>query len=162
MSAALQPRRALPGTVLAFDYGRRRIGVAVGQAPGLLLTGRASPLATVPVGPAGPDWAAIQALARQWRPEALVVGLPGGEGRAHPLAAEVRGFARGLRRRLGLPVHLVEETLSSWEAARRLQGRPGAGGRRPWSRAAKARLDREAACLILETWLAEARGEEGR
>jgi len=164
MSAAPAiPSKKGPGgrteaVVLGLDYGTRRIGVAVGQA----LTGTASPLATVPVGPGGPDWEALEGLVRRWRPQALVLGMPGGP--EHPLAGAVRGFARGLRRRLGLPVHLVDERLSSLEAARRLRGRRamgesggerGTGGRAPWREGAKARLDREAACVILETWLAE-------
>ncbi len=154
VAPAIAARRRQEAVVLGLDYGTRRIGVAVGQA----LTGTATPLATVTVGPGGPDWAALEALVRRWRPQALVVGLPGGP--EHPLAGAVRGFARGLRRRLGLPVYLVDEQLSSLEAARRLRarravGERGTGERTPWRREAKARLDREAACVILETWLSE-------
>ena len=59
-------------TILAFDYGRRRIGVAVGQA----ITSSASPVGTARNGDEGPDWARIERWIREWQPQALVVGMP--------------------------------------------------------------------------------------
>lgn len=130
------------GTWLGFDYGLRRIGVAVGQT----LTGTASPLRTLQaVGP-HPDWDSIAGLIGEWRPEGLVVGLPlnmdGTE--EEETAPRARRFARQLQGRFGLPVHLIDERLSTREA-QRLTG-PGS---------ARTGLDAYAAKLILESWLSE-------
>ena len=139
-----------PATVLGFDFGKKRIGIAVGQT----LTASARALATVRVQNDHPDWEAIGALIQSWRPAQLIVGLPtqldGGE---HPLAAAVQRFAAALREHYALPVHLVDERLSSHEAAHIAVA---AGGRaQPHSQSAKETLDRLAAQVILETWLAE-------
>lgn len=142
------------GTVLGFDYGKKRIGVAVGQT----VTASARPLATVAVRDTGPEWPRIDEFVAAWRPEALVVGLPqhlderAGE---HALAAPVTAFAAELGRRYALPVHLIDEHLSSHEA----QQRAAQHGRRPppQSRAAKEEVDRVAAQVILESWLAQPR-----
>lgn len=139
-----------PGTLLGFDYGKKRIGVALGQT----LTGSARPLASVAVRGDQPDWAQIAELLAAWRPEALVVGLPQHmDDREHALAAPVRAFAAQLQGRYGLPVHLIDERLSSHEASQRA----AQSGRRktPGSRAAKEELDRLAAQVILESWLAD-------
>src|SRR5690606_25762510 len=66
------PDTTRPETVLAFDFGGSRIGVAVGQS----VTGSAGPLGVVANGPRGPDWERIDALVREWRPSRLIVGLP--------------------------------------------------------------------------------------
>ena len=136
------------GTVLGFDYGKKRIGVAVGQA----ITASARPLVTLAMQGDRPDWTRIDALVSEWRPEALVVGLPQHlDDRAHELAAPVQSFATALQPRYDLPVHLIDERLSSHEAAQRA----AAPGRRraPHSRAAKEEVDRLAAQVILESWL---------
>ena len=145
-----------PATVLGFDFGKKRIGIAVGQT----LTANARPLATVRVRDDSPDWPIIDCLMQEWRPVQLIVGLPtqldDGE---HPLAATVRRFAAALQRRYTLPVHLVDERLSSHEAARiaAAAGKHAA----PHSQAAKETLDRVAAQVILETWLAEQSYKQG-
>ncbi len=142
--------RGTPGTLLGFDYGKKRIGVALG----LTLTGSARPLASVAVRDEQADWAQIAELLAAWRPEALVVGLPQRmDDREHEMAAPVRAFAAQLQRRYGLPVHLIDERLSSHEAAQRIALR--GGGKAPRSRAAKEELDRIAAQIILESWLAD-------
>ncbi len=124
------------GIVLAFDFGRRRIGVAVGQVLGQT----AQPLTTVVAADGRPDWRAISSLLSEWEPDELVVGIPVRQDRSpHEFAARVQRFARQLQGRYGLPVHCVDETLSSHEAHAR-QGPRGAG------------LDAVAAQLILETW----------
>jgi putative Holliday junction resolvase len=139
-----------PATVLGFDFGRKRIGIAVGQT----LTASARPLETVRVRDDGPDWDAIGHIVDSWRPERLIVGLPTQlDDSEHPLAAAVHGFAAALRQRYALPVELVDERLSSHEAA---QIAVAAGGRTaPHRQSAKETLDRIAAQVILETWLAE-------
>jgi len=138
-------------TVLGFDFGLKRIGIAVGQT----LTAAARPLVTVKTLDDQPDWNAIDRVIENWRPTRLIVGLPTQlDDSEHPLAAEVRQFAAELQQRYALPVELVDERLSSHEAA---QIAVTAGRRRvvPHQRAAKETLDRIAAQVILETWLAE-------
>ena len=139
-----------PATVLGFDFGTKRIGIAVGQT----LTASARPLATVRTHNDEPDWEAIGRLIQSWRPAQLIVGLPTqADGGEHPLAATVRRFADELQRRYALPVYLVDERLSSHAAA---QIAVAAGGRAaPRSQAAKETVDRIAAQLILETWFSE-------
>lgn len=126
--------------LLGFDFGTRRIGVAVGQR----ITGTARPLATVPVRHDRPDWEAIATLMAQWQPEAVVVGLPlNMDGSEQTVTARARRFGRQLNGRFGLPVHLMDERLSTREAASRLEddGLP------------VTHLDPHAAAIILESWL---------
>lgn len=111
-------------TLLAFDYGEKRIGVAVGQT----LTGTANPLETIRVTGAGPDWGAISRIVRAWQPDTLVVGLPlNMDGTEQGVTARARRFANQLHGRLGLPVDLVDERLTTREARDRLAcaGRAG-------------------------------------
>ncbi|WCE04402.1 Holliday junction resolvase RuvX [Pseudoxanthomonas sp. JBR18] len=138
----------LDGTVLGFDVGARRIGVAVGSAFG---TG-ARALAVVDVHPAGPDWAAIDRLRSEWSPDGLVVGDPltldGGD---QPIRKRAHAFARELRMRYKLPVVLVDERSSSVEAAQRFAVDRAQGRKRKRDAAA---LDAVAAAVIVERWLA--------
>lgn len=125
-------------TALGFDYGEKRIGVAVGQT----CTRTATAVATLPARHGQPDWAALARLIAQWRPERLVVGMPEtADGTPHGLRPAVERFARRLQGRFGLPVEFVDETLSSQAAATLGAGDSGRG------------LDAEAAALILTTWL---------
>lgn len=131
-------------TLLGFDFGPRKIGIAVGQT----VTHSASPLTTLRAKSQRPDWDGIGRLIAEWRPEALVVGIPyqmddieaGWAPRAHR-------FARQLEGRYHLPVHQVDERLTSMEARRQM-------GRKATSLEA---VDAMAATLILETWLSEQR-----
>ncbi|AER55757.1 Holliday junction resolvase RuvX [Pseudoxanthomonas spadix] len=138
----------LDGTVLGFDVGSRRIGVAVGSAFG---TG-ARALAVVDVHPGGPDWAALDRLRAEWKPDGLVVGDPltldGGD---QPVRKRAQAFARELRLRYRLPVVLVDERSSSVEAAQRFAVDRAQGRRRKRDAAA---LDAVAAAVIVERWLA--------
>lgn len=130
------------GVLLGFDYGPRKIGVAVGQT----LTGTASPLETLRARQDQPDWDGIQRLIQTWQPEALVVGLPYNmDDTEVAWAGRARRFARQLEGRFRLPVHLVDERLTTREARHWL-------GPRATSLAA---VDPVAAKLILETWLSE-------
>jgi len=138
------------GTVLAFDYGERRVGVAVGDSAvriahpleGIALQGEAR-------------LAAIAKLIAEWRPVRLVVGMPTAEeGAPHPLAARVRGFARRLEARFQLPVAFVDERYSSVDAEARL--RSVFGARRAVRAARRREVDSYAAQLLLEQHFAEA------
>jgi putative Holliday junction resolvase len=113
MSGLATPVARLEQSFLAFDFGTRRVGVASGNR----VTGRATPRTTLAVeGEA--RFAAIEALIREWQPDALVVGIPfHADGAAHETTARARRFARQLRGRFGLPVHEVDERYSSAEVA---------------------------------------------
>lgn len=131
-------------TLLGFDFGPRKIGVAVGQT----VTGSASALTTVRSRREKPDWSRIEQLVSEWQPDGAVVGLPYNmDDTETELAPNARRFARQLQGRFGLDVHLVDERLTSLEARRRL-------GKSATSLEA---IDAMAAKLILETWLSEQR-----
>jgi len=101
-------------TVLAFDFGLKRIGVAVGESE--MRTAHPLP------GIAAPGFEAIDRLVKQWRPQMLVVGLPVAENREHPMAKRVQRFARQLEGRFRLPVARVDERYTSVEAESLLRG----------------------------------------
>lgn len=123
--------------LICFDFGEKRIGVAVGQR----LTGTANPLETVAVRNHRPDWRRIGELVEQWQPCALVVGSPlTMDGTRQPVSDAADRFARRLAGRFGLPVHRADERLSTFEARKRLQRTD--------------KLDAVAAQVILESWLA--------
>ena len=133
--------------VLGFDYGARRIGVASGNR----ISQSARPLSALISHHGGADWPRIDALLAEWKPEALVVGLPltldGGE---QAITRGARAFAEALGMRSKLPVHLVDERHTSQEAARRFAARRAAGSAR---RRDAENIDSLAAAVILESWL---------
>ncbi|WHZ19305.1 MAG: Putative pre-16S rRNA nuclease YqgF [Rhodanobacteraceae bacterium] len=135
--------------VLGFDYGARRIGVASGNR----ISQSARPLPVLQVNAGEPDWARVDALLAEWKPDALVVGLPltldGGEQK---VTRGARAFADALAQRSGLPVHLVDERHTSQEAARRFAMQRAAGAAR---RRDAANIDSLAAAVILESWLTQ-------
>ena len=129
------------GTVLAFDFGIRRIGVAVGEPE----TGTAHPLPGI-AATGEARFAAIAKLIAQWKPARLVVGLPLGiDGAPHDVTRLAERFAHRLRGRFGLAVELVDERFTSVEAESRLRGK----------RAGRIATDSVAAQLILEQYLGE-------
>jgi putative Holliday junction resolvase len=131
MSGERGPGRAL--TLLAFDYGTRRVGVAVGNT----LLGTARALRTI-AAEGDARFAAVAALVREWQPDALVVGVPWHpDGSPHENTARARRFARQLHGRHRLPVHEVDERYTTVEA--RASG--------------AADLDGAAAALILEQYV---------
>lgn len=131
------------GTVLGFDFGLKRIGVAVGD----LSLGMAHPLETISAEESDRRFEAIAALVREWQPVRLVVGLPSYlDGTEHDMSARCRRFARQLEGRFNLPATLVDERLSSVEASRGLN-EAGITGRRQ-----KPYLDQVAAQTILQTF----------
>jgi len=138
----------LDGTVLGFDVGARRIGVAVGSAFGV----GARALAVIDVHANGPDWIAIDKLRQEWRPDGLVVGDPMTlDGGDQPIRKRAHAFARELHTRYSLPVVLVDERSSSVEAAQRFAMDRADGRKR---RRDAAALDAVAAAVIIERWLA--------
>lgn len=134
--------------MLGFDFGLRRIGVAVGSG----LTGRAQALIALSHHESGPDWLAIEKLMDEWQPSRIIVGLPGTlDGRETEMSVAARQFATDLHERFDLPVELVDEQLSSAAARDELLALRRSGQRR--RRVKKADIDPVAARLILETWL---------
>ena len=132
------------GTVLAFDFGEKRIGIAVAD----LSVGIAHPLETLHAEDNQTRFAAIAALIAEWKPVQLVVGEPRhADGGTHDVARLARRFAQRLEGRFGVPVALVDETLSSAVAESRLHEHGVHGDK------LKAALDSAAACEIMETWL---------
>lgn len=137
------------GVLLAFDFGLKRIGVATGQG----VTGTASPLTVLQRHGDVTDWAAIESLLAEWRPDALVVGLPlRGDGSESELTKAARRFGDRLGERTGLPVHFADERYTSSSARTDFAAlrREGAVRRRD-----RDRLDAVAAQRILETYLDE-------
>ena len=136
-------------TLLAFDVGARRIGVAVGNT----VSSSARELGVLDVHAAGPDWPALDRWMREWKPDALVVGDPATlDGGDQPIRKLARGFALELRKRYALPVGQVDERTSSIEAAQRFAAGRASGTRKRHQAAA---LDALAAVVILERWLTE-------
>jgi putative Holliday junction resolvase len=127
-------------TLLGFDYGRKRIGVAVGQQ----LTQSATALTTVRARDGKPDWEAINRLIAEWKPDALVVGIPYHmDGSEQDMTQAARRFCRQLEGRYRLPVHQVDERLTSYMAESTLTE----------TGKLQQDIDPLAARLILEDWL---------
>ena len=135
------------GTVLAFDFGLQRIGVAVGERE--LGTAHALPVLAALTQPG--RMTAIGRLVKEWSPSLLVVGRPLGEdGGSHEMTRRAERFARQLNGRFGLPVRLVDERFSSAEAESRV--RAAFGRRRAADLARGKALDSQAAQLLLEQY----------
>jgi putative Holliday junction resolvase len=137
------PTTRLTGTVLAFDFGEKRIGVAVGES----LLRQAHPLTVIHGEGNVERFSAIAKLIEEWRPVSLLVGLPVAlDGTPHAMTARCTRFANQLRGRFGLSVDYADERLSSVEAEDRLRA-AGHDARR-----AKANVDAVAAQLILQCY----------
>ena len=144
---AAPPAIRTDGTVLGFDVGARRIGVAVGSAFG----NGARAIAVIDVRDGMPDWPRIERLYREWRPDGLVVGDPMTlDGGDQPIRKRARAFALELKALFGVPVAMVDERSSSVEAAQRFARDRAAGNRR---RRDAAALDAAAAAVIIDRWL---------
>lgn len=134
-------------TILAFDYGRRRIGVAVGQT----ITASASPIGVVSNDYAGPDHDRIAALIREWRPNRLVVGMPAhADGSASDMQNYVNQFIETLAV-FDLQIDTVDERFTSVDAEAQLKNARAAGTR---GRITRESIDSAAAVLIAERYLA--------
>lgn len=134
--------------LLGFDFGLKRIGVAVGQQ----LTGTANALTTMETKDGKPPWNTIGDLIDEWHPGALVVGVPRHmDGTPHEITAAAQRFARQLEGRFGLTVFRIDERLTSRAAEAALPER--AGARRSGQMRDKAEIDKLAAQIILQSWL---------
>ncbi len=147
--AGASPQPAACRIALGFDFGRIRIGVAVGEA----ITGLARPLRILTTRQQRPDWDAIARLIAEWQPDWLVVGVPRhADDSASATTTAALRFVRQLQERFPLPIATIDERLSSWEAEQRgYQANPG---RRRQNDAA---LDARAAAVILESWFNQQR-----
>lgn len=134
------------GVFLGFDFGLKRIGVAVGHT----LMGRATPLKTLSAKQGIPDWTLIKKLISEWQPCAIIVGIPtkidGGKQYTTKLAKQ---FANSLSERFQLPVHRVDERLTTVEARQQLFDDGG------YKKLQQSEIDSYAAKLIVEQWIAE-------
>lgn len=131
-------------TVLAFDFGMKSIGYAVGQR----LTQTATPLNAMLAKQGVPDWTTLAAIISQWQPQGLVVGIPiDMYGQESQISMAARKFARRLQQRYRLPVYTIDEKLSTREAWTYLSE----SGRHP----SKAEVDAYSAKIILQSWLNE-------
>lgn len=131
-------------TLLGFDFGLKHIGVAVGQT----LTGTARALTSLTARNGVPDWQEIARLIATWHPDAIVIGIPlNMDGSEQPLTHAARRFSDELQQRFLLPVHPMDERLSSVEARAYLFEQGG------YKALKKSAIDSLAAQLILESWL---------
>lgn len=136
---------------MAFDYGLRQIGVAVGN--NLLRTTQA--LTTLKARDGVPNWEVLGALVQEWQPDLIVVGEPlNMDGSASELSNRACKFARRIHGRLGVPITMTDERLSSFEAklTQRTKGHRGNYHDQP--------IDAYAAELILQTWFNESEPED--
>jgi len=128
-------------TVIGFDYGERRIGIATGQT----ITSSATPLITLNTINQKPDWNAIEKIINEWKPEALIVGLPTYlDGSDSEMTTKAQRFSRQLEGRFHLPVHLINESLTSFEAEQHLTKK---------NQHNKQEIDKIAAAIIVQNWL---------
>ncbi|MDP3559281.1 MAG: Holliday junction resolvase RuvX [Legionellaceae bacterium] len=136
---------------LAFDFGYKRIGTAVGQC----ITKTASPLRVLAAQQGVPDWREVQKLLDMWQPQILVVGLPTDVHHQALYTTEAaQAFAQTLQERFALPVALVDERYSTVEARSRLFEQGG------YQKIQKSSVDCLAACIILEQWFLESESPE--
>jgi putative holliday junction resolvase len=135
-------------SLLAFDFGTKRVGIASGQ----VLTNTATPLEVLPTPELPAHWLGFDKLLKTWRPDAMVVGLPLSEsGHDQAITTAARTFAQALLTRYKKPVFLVDERFSSKSAESAFVASRQSGGAR---RKDFAKLDAVAAAIILESYFA--------
>ncbi len=137
-----------PFTVLAFDFGLKNIGVAVGQS----ITRTATPVTTLAARDGIPIWQEIALLIEKWQPKILIVGVPLHlDGSAQPMTFCARRFINRLKTFYKLPVAEIDERLTSWEAKERTSLKP--------SRHKQKRIEQQAhayaAVILIEQWMTE-------
>lgn len=159
ISARLSPK-ASAGTILAIDYGRARIGLAIAEAQ----AGLARPLGTLERVNRNEDMRRLREIAREHRVRQVVVGLPLRlDGTHGDMAEEAARFANRLHKQLGLEVEMIDERLTSWEAERLLEEQVGRtlgtkkAGHRERAKGKAISVDSMAATVILRDFLARQR-----
>ncbi|MDW3095721.1 MAG: Holliday junction resolvase RuvX [Gammaproteobacteria bacterium] len=130
---------------IAFDFGERRTGIAVGQS----ITGIARPLATITSINKQPNWALIEDLIKQWQPTQLIVGIPDDIEKNKALRKKINLFCSDLATKFGLPVFTHDETLTSDEAYLHLKNKR----RNSKGKIDKQDIDQIAAAILLESWM---------
>lgn len=155
MSARSDLPEKPPSTVMGFDYGVKKIGVATGQA----ITSTATPIAPIAAKDGIPNWSEIEQLLKEWQPDALVVGLPTHmDGTPTEITKRAQKFANRLHGRFNLPTYTSDERLTTYEA------------KANWSELAEVHgwpkhfvdnhwIDSLAAALIIKTWLQQIEGD---
>ena len=141
-----QKKGTLPTIILGFDFGMKSIGTAIGQA----ITRTATPLKTLTAKDGIPNWDEIKTLIIEWRPRALIVGIPlNMDGTEQPLTVLARRFMNRLKARYQLPVYAVDERLTTWEAKSYASTREkGMNSKKP----SKSKSHAIAAAIIVEQW----------
>jgi putative Holliday junction resolvase len=133
--------------LLSFDFGRKRIGIALGNT----LTGTASPLETLCCNYPQIPWSSIDELVTSWTPTLFLIGIPvPDEGQTSTLEKPIRAFASQLQKRYDKPVEFVNEAFTSYEAETRLKQQRQQGRKQKLK---KHEIDQQAAAIIAETWL---------
>jgi len=130
---------------LAFDYGERRTGVALGQS----ITASARPLTTISSISKQPNWLAIENLLKEWQPTQIIVGMPGDAEENKALRKKISRFCAELATRSGLSVITHDETLTSDEAYMHLKNKR----RNVKGKINKQDIDQIAAAILLESWM---------
>nr|WP_136250366.1 Holliday junction resolvase RuvX [Ningiella ruwaisensis] len=131
-------------SALAFDFGMKSIGVALGQ----VVTHTASPLPALKAKDGIPDWHTIDNLVKDWQPDIIVVGLPlNMDGSEQDITSNAKKFGRRLAHKYNLPVHYHDERLSTVEAKARLFELGG------FKKLGKEKVDSVSACLIYESFV---------
>lgn len=134
-------------TLLGFDFGTKRIGIAIAQE----VTGTANPLTTLTAVKHKPDWDSISKIIKEWQPDLLIVGLPlHMDGTEQPMTQAARRFSNQLNGRYQIPIALMDERLSSNEAESIINEQSGSGSLFQ----DKAQIDMISAQLILQSWMA--------
>jgi putative Holliday junction resolvase len=132
------------GLVIGFDFGMKRIGLAVGQ----LLTATATPLPAIKARDGIPDWQQLTCIIQQWQPKILVVGVPVHmDGSEQELTFAAKRFMQRLKQHYQLPIYAMDERLTTEDARARLYARGG------YKALQKGKIDSLAAQLILSDWL---------
>ena len=130
-------------TALAFDFGTKSIGCAIGQS----ITGTAQALPAFKAQDGIPNWEAIEKCLKEWKPDVVIVGLPlNMDGTEQDLTLRARKFANRLQGRFGFNVHLQDERLTTTQARSEIFERGG------FKALKKGKIDGVSACLILESW----------
>lgn len=131
-------------SILGFDFGKKSIGVAIGQE----VTGTAAPLAAIPARDGIPNWDTIAAIYAEWQPQVVVVGLPlNMDGSTQQITFAAKKFGNRLHNKFKIPVETYDERLTTTDAKARLFELGG------FKKLEKGKIDSVSACLIVEGWM---------